>query len=258
MSQGGVRAHQTAPPVPTAGTYVGSNMTAGPRELHGSYGRNDQSLSRRWHTRVTPRSGPRTQIERDAKGRCRGPRSPVGAWVSRRDTGRGRARDGCAAPGTPPSVWQRAARAEFDDDKWVINRENGSPPKPTRRSSSSSASEPVPIRRTPNRRKLTFIVPRDLPAQRTSTAYGERADSHAHVRITDVRLAAEYMDGGRSDTVVVAQVRLGGWRLRDNVRAGRLRKTKGEQLSRNPARAGDERDIWVGLGQFRLLSLGAA
>ena len=93
-----------------------------------------------------------------------------------------------------------------------------------------------------------FIIPSETPGieiVKNHGFYGEPEDSHGHLKLTDVRVPADHMLGGRGDAFVVAQTRLGGGRMHHAMRtiaqATRAleltcervlsRTTKGEQLA---------------------------
>jgi acyl-CoA dehydrogenase len=127
----------------------------------------------------------------------------------------------------------------------------------------------------PYRRMSMFIVPADTPGIETIRSYGfygEKDDSHAHLRFTEARVPLDHMLGGRGDAFVVAQVRLGGGRmhhamrtLAQATRAFELmceravsRYTKGEILANKQMVQEKIADSWIELRQFRLLVLETA
>jgi acyl-CoA dehydrogenase len=164
--------------------------------------------------------------------------------------------------------------ATLDGDEWVINGEKWFA------SEAEHAAFYLMLVVTdpdasPHRRMSMFIIPQDTPGieiVRNYGFYGEKGDSHAHLRLTDVRVAKENMLGDRGDGFVVAQVRLGGGRMHHAMRtlaqATRAfemmceravsRTTKGETLGRKQLVQEKIADSWVELRQFRLLILETA
>ena len=127
----------------------------------------------------------------------------------------------------------------------------------------------------PHRRMSMFIVPAGTPGLeilRNYGFYGEKEETHGHMRWADVRVPAENLLGERGDGFVVAQVRLGGGRMHHAMRSlaeatkcfemmcQRVvsRTTKGETLARKQMVQEKIADSWVQLRQFRLLVLETA
>ncbi len=175
--------------------------------------------------------------------------------------------------GADPLVF--TTRAEPDGDEWVINGEKWFASEADHAAFFILMAATDLDAENPYRRMSMFIVPRDLPGIeniKNYGFYGERDDSHAHLRFNDVRVPAENMLGGRGDAFVVAQVRLGGGRMHHAMRtlaqATRAfemmcervvsRETKGEQLSQKQLVQEKIADSWVELRQFRLLILETA
>jgi acyl-CoA dehydrogenase len=126
-----------------------------------------------------------------------------------------------------------------------------------------------------HRRLSMFVFPSDTPGVeivRNYGFYGEKNDSHAHLRLTDVRIPGSAMLGGRGDGFAIAQSRLGGGRLHHAMRvlaqATRAfemtcervvsRFTKGEVLGDKQMVQEQIADSWIQLRQFRLLVLETA
>ncbi len=120
-----------------------------------------------------------------------------------------------------------------------------------------------------------FIVPADTPGieiVRNYGMYGEVANTHGHVRWTNVRIPVANMLGGRGEGFTVTQVRLGGGRLHHAMRAlaeatncfemmcerVNSRFTKGETLANKQMVQEKIADSWTELRQFRLLVLETA
>lgn len=135
--------------------------------------------------------------------------------------------------------------------------------------------DPDPEAAQPHRRMSMFIIPADTPGieiVRNYGFYGEVDDTHAHLRLTDVRVPDENMLGEPGDGFVVAQTRLSGGRMHHAMRtlaqATRAfemmceravsRSTKGELLARKQMVQEKIADSWVELRQFRLLILETA
>ncbi|WP_101676264.1 acyl-CoA dehydrogenase family protein [Alloalcanivorax mobilis] len=164
--------------------------------------------------------------------------------------------------------------AEQDGDHWVLNGEKWFA------SNARYAAFHIFMMVTdpdaaPHRRMSMFIVPADTPGVdivRNYGFYGEKEDSHGHIRLRDVRVPADSMLGGRGDAFVVAQVRLGGGRMHHAMRtlaqASRAfdmmcqrvvsRVTKGERLAEKQMVQETIADSWIELRQFRLLVLETA
>lgn len=169
---------------------------------------------------------------------------------------------------------QIITNAVKDDDHWVINGEKWFA------SNARFAAFYIIMAVTdpdaaPHRRMSMFIVPADTPGieiVRNYGFYGERENTHAHVRWTNVRVPADHMLGGRGDAFVVAQVRLSGGRMHHAMRTlaqatkafemmcerAVSRFTKGEQLAKKQMVQEKISDSWTELRQFRLLVLETA
>ncbi|MCC4250855.1 acyl-CoA dehydrogenase family protein [Sphingobium naphthae] len=126
----------------------------------------------------------------------------------------------------------------------------------------------------PHKRASMFLVPRDTPGIEIvrNVGYGQTEATHAYLRLTDVRVPADAMLGGRGDGFVVAQTRLGGGRIHHAMRTiakareafdrmcerALSRTTKGERLADKQMVQEKIADSWVEFEQFRLLVLRTA
>ena len=175
--------------------------------------------------------------------------------------------------GADPLVFK--CRAEQDGQDWVINGEKWFASEADHAAFFILMAVTDPDSENPYRRMSMFIIPSETPGiknLRNFGFYGERDDSHAHLKFADVRVPAENMLGGRGDAFVVAQVRLGGGRMHHAMRtlaqANRAfemmcervvsRTTKGESLANKQLVQEKIADSWVELRQFRLLILETA
>ena len=128
---------------------------------------------------------------------------------------------------------------------------------------------------SPYRRMSMFIVPANSPGieiVRNYGFFGERENTHAHMRWTNVRVPLSSMLGARGEAFTIAQVRLGGGRLHHAMRTlaqatrafdlmcerALSRFTKGEQLAQKQMVQEKIADSWAQLRQFRLLVLETA
>ena len=175
--------------------------------------------------------------------------------------------------GADPTLFKTSA--VLDGDEWVINGEKWFA------SEAEAAAFYIMMVVTeteetnPYRRASMFIIPTDTPGIEIVANYGfygEVEDTHAHLRLTDVRVPNENMLGGRGEAFAVAQVRLGGGRMHHAMRtlaqATRAfdmmcervisRSTKGEVLGNKQMVQEKIADSWVELRQFRLLILETA
>jgi acyl-CoA dehydrogenase len=165
--------------------------------------------------------------------------------------------------------------AVLDGDQWVINGDKWFASEADHAAFFLLMAVTDPENGNPYRRMSMFIVPSKTPGienLRNYGSYGERDDSHAHLRFTDVRVPFDSMLGDRGDAFVVAQVRLGGGRMHHAMRtlaqATRAfemmcervvsRTTKGELLAEKQMVQEKIADSWVELRQFRLLILETA
>ncbi|MFT4287958.1 acyl-CoA dehydrogenase family protein, partial [Nocardioides sp.] len=175
--------------------------------------------------------------------------------------------------GADPLLFRTAG--VLDGDTWVINGEKWFA------SEAESAAFYImmvvtdPEAENPYRRASMFIIDTDTPGIEIVGNYGfysEPEDTHAHLRLTDVRVPAAAMLGERGAAFAIAQTRLGGGRLHHAMRtlaqATRAfemtcervlsRTTKGELLAEKQMVQEKIADAWVQLRQFRLLVLETA
>ncbi|MHA4854673.1 acyl-CoA dehydrogenase family protein [Rhodococcus sp. MSC1_016] len=162
-----------------------------------------------------------------------------------------------------------------EGDEWVINGEKWFASEAEHAAFHILMVRTNPEAEDPYRQMSMFIVPADTPGIEILCNYGhygEAADTHAHLRLTDVRVPHENMLGEPGDAFVVAQVRLGGGRMHHAMRtlaqATRAfemmcervvsRSTKGDLLSRQQLVQEKIADSWIQLRQFRLLILETA
>lgn len=163
----------------------------------------------------------------------------------------------------------------LERDTWVINGEKWFASEAETAAFYIMMVVTDPDAANPYRRASMFIIPTDTPGieiVRNYGFYGEAEDTHAHLRLTDVRVPDEDMLGPRGEAFVVAQVRLGGGRMHHAMRtlaqATRAfemmcervvsRSTKGELLANKQMVQEKIADSWVELRQFRLLILETA
>jgi acyl-CoA dehydrogenase len=165
--------------------------------------------------------------------------------------------------------------AVLDGDEWVVNGEKWFA------SEAESAAFYImmvvtePDEPNPYRRATMLIIPTDTPGIEIVDNYGfygEVENTHAHLRLTDVRVPADSILGERGQGFVVAQVRLSGGRMHHAMRtlaqATRAfdmmcervvsRVTKGQRLGDLQMVQEQIADSWVELRQFRLLILETA
>ncbi|WP_448624337.1 acyl-CoA dehydrogenase family protein [Geodermatophilus sp. URMC 64] len=165
--------------------------------------------------------------------------------------------------------------AVLDGDTWVINGEKWFASEAETAAFYIMMVVTDPEAPNPYRRASMFIIPTDTPGieiVRNYGFYGEPEDTHAHLRLTDVRVPAENMLGGRGEAFAVAQTRLGGGRMHHAMRtlaqATRAfemtcervlsRTTKGRRLADLQMVQEKIADGWIQLRQFRLLVLETA
>ncbi|MTD15993.1 acyl-CoA dehydrogenase [Nakamurella sp. YIM 132087] len=162
-----------------------------------------------------------------------------------------------------------------DGDDWVINGEKWFASEAETAAFFIFMVVTDPDAESPHRRMSMFVVPTGTPGievVRNYGFYGEKDDTHAHLRLTDVRVPDSAMLGGPGDGFLVAQSRLGGGRMHHAMRtlaqATRAfemmcervvsRSTKGELLANKQMVQEKIADSWVELRQFRLLVLETA
>ncbi|PRZ40837.1 acyl-CoA dehydrogenase [Antricoccus suffuscus] len=175
--------------------------------------------------------------------------------------------------GADPTVFTTSAVQ--DGDEWVINGEKWFASEARYAAFYIMMVVTEPDEPNPHRRMSMFILPAETPGieiVKNYGFYGEPDDTHAHLKLNDVRVPEENMLGGRGDAFVVAQTRLSGGRMHHAMRtiaqATRAfelmcervnsRTTKGEVLGRKQMVQEQIADSWIELRQFRLLVLETA
>lgn len=166
-------------------------------------------------------------------------------------------------------------RAVRDGDEWVINGEKWFASEAEAAAFYIMMVVTDPDAASPYERASMFIIDTDTPGieiVRNYGFYGEPEDTHAHLRLTDVRVPHTAMLGGPGQAFAIAQTRLGGGRMHHAMRtlaqATRAfemtcervlsRSTKGELLAHKQLVQDKIADSWVELRQFRLLVLETA
>lgn len=162
-----------------------------------------------------------------------------------------------------------------DGDEWVINGEKWFASEAETAAFYIMMVVTDPDAEDPYSRASMFIIDTDTPGieiVHNYGFYGEPEDTHAHLRLTDVRVPDSAMLGGPGQAFTIAQTRLGGGRMHHAMRtlaqATRAfemtcervvsRSTKGEVLARKQMVQEKIADSWVQLRQFRLLILETA
>ncbi|QCW49610.1 acyl-CoA dehydrogenase [Nocardioides dongxiaopingii] len=175
--------------------------------------------------------------------------------------------------GADPLLFQTAAVR--DGDEWVVNGEKWFASEAETAAFYIMMVVTDPEAASPYARASMFIIDTDTPGieiVRNYGFYGEREDTHAHLRLTDVRVPHSAMLGEPGQAFAIAQTRLGGGRMHHAMRtlaqATRAfdmtcervlsRSTKGEVLARKQMVQEKIADSWVQLRQFRLLVLETA
>ncbi len=175
--------------------------------------------------------------------------------------------------GADPLAFETSA--VLDGDDWVINGEKWFASEADAAAFYIMMVVTDPDAPNPYQRATMFIVDHDTPGIeniRNYGFYGEPEDTHAHLRLTDVRVPASQILGARGQAFAVAQTRLGGGRMHHAMRtlaqATRAfdmtcervlsRVTKGERLAEKQMVQEKIADTWVQLRQFRLLVLETA
>lgn len=165
--------------------------------------------------------------------------------------------------------------AVLDGDEWVINGEKWFASEADTAAFLIMMVVTDPDQANPYKRASMFIIDQGTPGienVRNYGFYGEPEPTHAHLRLTDVRVHASQMLGPRGEAFAVAQTRLGGGRMHHAMRtlaqATRAfdltcqrvlsRTTKGELLSDKQMVQEKIADMWVQIRQFRLLVLETA
>ncbi|SNR80931.1 acyl-CoA dehydrogenase family protein [Blastococcus mobilis] len=175
--------------------------------------------------------------------------------------------------GADPTAFE--TRAVLDGDTYVINGEKWFASEADTAAFLIMMVVTDPDHPDPYKRSSMFIVDRGTPGienLRNYGFYGEPEPTHAHLRLTDVRVHESQMLGPRGEAFAVAQTRLGGGRMHHAMRtlaqATRAfdltcqrvlsRTTKGELLSDKQMVQERIADMWVQIRQFRLLVLETA
>jgi acyl-CoA dehydrogenase len=165
--------------------------------------------------------------------------------------------------------------AVLDGDTWVVNGEKWFASEARTAAFFIVMVVTDPDAANPYRRASMLIVDAGTPGLEIVRDYGfsgEPEPTHAHLRLTDLRVPAANMLGGRGEAFAVAQTRLGGGRLHHAMRtiaqAQRAfemmceravsRSTKGQRLADLQMVQEKIADSWVQLRQFRLLVLETA
>lgn len=175
--------------------------------------------------------------------------------------------------GADPLAFQTSA--VLDGDEWVINGEKWFASEADTAAFLIMMVVTDPEQENPYKRASMFIIDSGTPGVenvRNYGFYGEPEETHAHLRLTDVRVPATQMLGQRGEAFAIAQTRLGGGRMHHAMRtlaqATRAfemtcervlsRTTKGELLSDKQMVQEKIADMWVQIRQFRLLVLETA
>lgn len=172
----------------------------------------------------------------------------------------------------PTAIRSMAVR---DGDHWVINGEKWFASEAEVASFFIMMVVTEPEAESPHERASMFFVPAGAPGLnivRNYGFYGEKGDTHAHLRIENLRVHQDEMLGSSGQGFAIAQSRLGGGRLHHAMRtiaqASRAfemmseravsRTSKGERLADKQMVQAMIADSWIQLRQFRLLVLEAA
>nr|WP_218855874.1 acyl-CoA dehydrogenase family protein [Nocardioides daedukensis] len=175
--------------------------------------------------------------------------------------------------GADPLAFETSAVRDGDD--WVINGEKWFASEADAAGFYIMMVVTDPEAASPYNRASMFIIDQGTPGLvnvRNYGFYGEPEDTHAHLRLTDVRVSASQMLGEPGQAFAIAQTRLGGGRMHHAMRtlaqATRAfemtcervvsRTTKGERLADKQLVQASIADTWVQLRQFRLLVLETA
>ncbi|MDT0202625.1 acyl-CoA dehydrogenase family protein [Nocardioides sp. AE5] len=175
--------------------------------------------------------------------------------------------------GADPLAFETSAVQDGDD--WVINGEKWFASEADVAGFIIMMVVTDPEASSPYERASMFIIDRGTPGVeniRNYGFYGEPEDTHAHLRLRDVRVPATQMLGRRGQAFAIAQTRLGGGRMHHAMRTlaqattafemlcERVvsRSTKGEVLAHKQMVQEKIADLWVQLRQFRLLVLETA
>lgn len=175
--------------------------------------------------------------------------------------------------GADPLLFKTSA--VLDGDTWVLNGEKWFASEAEAAAFYIMMVVTDPEAKSPYERASMFVIPTETPGielVRNYGFYGEPEDTHAHLRLDDVRIPQDAMLGERGQAFAIAQTRLGGGRMHHAMRtlaqASRAfemtcervvsRETKGEVLANKQMVQEKIADCWVQLRQFRLLVLETA
>ena len=175
--------------------------------------------------------------------------------------------------GADPLLFKTSAVRDGDD--WVINGEKWFASEAEAAAFYIMMVVTDPEHPDPYSRATMFLIDTDTPGieiVRNYGFYGEVEPTHAHLRLTDVRVPRSQVLGEPGKAFAIAQTRLGGGRMHHAMRtlaqATRAfemtcervlsRSTKGELLARKQMVQEKIADSWVQLRQFRLLVLETA
>jgi acyl-CoA dehydrogenase len=175
--------------------------------------------------------------------------------------------------GADPTAFTTSA--VLDGDEWVINGEKWFASEADTAAFLIMMVVTDPDEPNPYKRASMLIIDQGTPGVenvRNYGFYGEPEPTHAHLRLTDVRVPTSQMLGPRGEAFAVAQTRLGGGRMHHAMRtlaqATRAfdltcqrvlsRTTKGELLADKQMVQERIADMWVQIRQFRLLVLETA
>ena len=116
--------------------------------------------------------------------------------------------------GSDPTLMQSSARP--DGDEWVVNAHKWFTTGANNAAFTTVFCETEPDASSPYRRFSAIIVPTDAPGYeivRVVPTMGHVGGGHCEIRLTDVRVPAENLLGGRGEGFVIAQKRLGPGRI---------------------------------------------
>ena len=116
--------------------------------------------------------------------------------------------------GSDPTLIQATAR--LDGDEWVVNAHKWFTTGANRAAFTTVFCRTEPDDRSPHRRISAIVVPTDTPGYelvRVVPTMGHVGGGHCEIRLTDVRVPAANLLGGRGEGFVIAQRRLGPGRI---------------------------------------------
>ncbi len=165
--------------------------------------------------------------------------------------------------------------AVLDGDEWVVNGEKWFASEAEVAAFFIMMVVTDPEASDPYRRASMLIVDAGTPGMEVVGnygLYGEPEDTHAHLRLTDLRVPRSAMLGEPGQAFAIAQTRLGGGRLHHAMRTlaqaeralhmmcerALSRTSRGESLAAKQMVQEKIADSWVQLRQFRLLVLETA